>query len=195
MANHAKGVHPVESPALRILGRAVALLTSAAMGLAALALLMSLALIGWAVVMRYAFNAAPTWVDDLVGFNLVAIVMLAAAQTLRHGEHIGVDLLTGNLSARGRRWAAGWAALATGVIALVLVLNGTGTALLARSLGLLTEGALEWPTWRLMLLMPVGGALLLLAAIEQLWRAMAGLPLAGAHTSVDDLKINPQAPR
>ena len=106
-----------------------------------------------------------------------------------------MDLLTASLSARGRRWAAGWAALATGAIAVVLVLNGTGTALLARSLGLLTEGALEWPTWMLMLLMPVGGALLLLAAIEQLWRAVAGVPLPRPHSPVDAAPLEKPEPR
>ncbi len=161
--------------ALRVLGRTVGLLADAAMALAATGLLVSFALIGWAVVMRYAFNAAPVWVDDVVGFNLVAIVMLAAAQTLRHGEHIGVDLLVVRLSDKGRRWAQAWAALATGAFACVLIFNGWDTAMLARTLGLLTEGSLEWPTWWLMLLMPVGGALLLLAAIEALWRVLAGL--------------------
>ena len=174
-----------EGPALRALGRGVGLLAGAAMALAAAGLLVSLALIGWAVVMRYVFNAAPVWVDDIVGFNLVAIVMLAAAQTLRSGEHIGVDLLVGYLSAGGRRWAQAWAALATAAIAGVLIVNGWGTAMLARTLGLLTEGSLEWPTWWLMLLMPVGGALLLLAAVEALWRVVAGAPPAGKPAHAD----------
>jgi TRAP-type C4-dicarboxylate transport system permease small subunit len=60
--------------------------------------------------------------------------------------------------------------------------------MLARMLGLLTEGQLEWPTWLLMLLMPVGGLLLLLAAVEALWRALAGLPPVGgdAHAAKVD---------
>jgi C4-dicarboxylate transporter DctQ subunit len=170
------------SPALHALGRVVAVLCAAAMALAAALLLMSLALIGYAVLMRYLFNAAPVWVDELVGLALVGIVMLAAAQTLRDGEHINVDLLITRLAGRAQRAAQAWAALATGMIALVLIWNGWGTAMLARMLGLLTEGALEWPTWLLMLLMPVGGALLLLAAIEALWRVLAGLPPTGkAH--------------
>jgi TRAP-type C4-dicarboxylate transport system permease small subunit len=165
---------PAKSPALRALGRAVRMLSAAAMGVAALSLLVSFVLIGWAVVARYAFNAAPVWVDEVVGFALVAIVMLAAAQTLRRDEHIGVDLLVTRLSGAGRRAARVWAAAATGIIAVVLIVNGWGTAQLARQLGLLTEGSLEWPTWWLMMLMPVGGALLLLAAIEALWRAAVG---------------------
>ncbi len=172
-----------EGTALRILGEAVAFLSGAAMALSAAGLLLSLVLIGWAVIMRYAFNAAPVWVDEVVGFLLVAIVMLAAAQTFRRGEHIGVDLLVDRLSAKGKRWALGWAAVVTAIVALVLVLNGMQTAMLARMLGLLTEGHLEWPTWWLMLLMPVGGALLLLAAVESLWRAITGqiLTFASSH--------------
>ena len=181
MSIEPEGAHAAEGPALRTLGSVVRVLSGVAMAVAAASLLVCLALIGWAVVMRYLFNAAPVWVDDIVGFALVAIVMLAAAQVLRRGEHIGVDLLVGRLPSAGRRWARGWAALATMAISAVLIVNGWETASLARTLGLLTEGALEWPTWILMLLMPVGGALLMLAAIEALWRAVAGAsPIQGS---------------
>jgi len=146
------------------------------MALAALALLASLALIGWAVVQRYAFNAAPVWVDEVVGFALVAIVMLSAAQALRDGEHIGVDLLVERLSPQRRRWVHLWSALGAAAFSVVLIVNGWGTAMLAKTLGLVTEGSLEWPTWWLMLLMPVGGAALLLASIEAFWRAALGVP-------------------
>lgn len=176
MTRDARSPEPAEGRALRAFGRLVAALSGAAMALAAAALLVSLALIGWAVVMRYGFNAAPVWVDEVVGFALVAVVMLAAANALRRGEHIGVDLLVERLPAGGRRWIRAWSALATAAIALVLIFNGWDTAMLAKMLGLVTEGWLEWPTWQLMLFMPVGGALLLLAAIEALWRALAGLP-------------------
>lgn len=185
MSRELDGAAVREGPALRALGRVVSVLAGAGMALAAVSLLASLALIGWAVVMRYVFNAAPVWVDEVVGFALVAVVLLAAAQTLRHGGHIGVDLLVGQLPRAGRRWAQAWAAVATAAIATVLIVNGWETAALARMLGLLTEGSLEWPTWWLMLLMPVGGALLLLAAVEALWRAIVGLPPTGTPAHAD----------
>lgn len=166
-------------PALRALGRVVRTVAGAAMALAALALLASLALIGWAVVRRYAFNAAPVWIDEVVGFALVAVVMLSAAQALRDGEHIGVDLLIERLAPQRRRWVRLWAALGAATFAVVLIVNGWDTAMLARALGLVTEGSLEWPTWWLMLLMPAGGVLLLLASIEALWRALAGVTPVG----------------
>ena len=86
------------------------------------------------------------------------------------------------LGDKGRRWALGWAAVVTACVALVLIVNGWETAMLARMLGLLTEGHLEWPTWWLMLLMPVGGALLLLATVESLWRAITGQVLTFKNT-------------
>ena len=172
-----------ESTALRILSQAVATLCSAAMALSAIGILISFALIGWAVVMRYFFNAAPAWVDELVGHLLVATVMLAAAQTFRRGEHIGVDVLVQRLSPTGKRWAMVWAAVACGVVAVVLVVSGWHTAMLARTLGLVTEGHLEWPVWWLMLLLPLGGAMLLLATIEVLWRTWVGQPLRFAPAS------------
>ncbi len=165
-----------EGRALRGYSRFVAAVAQVAAALAAAALLVGLALIGWAVVMRYAFNRAPVWVDDIVGFSLVAVVMLAAADTLRRGQHFGVDVLVTRLAPGGRRWAQAWSALATIAIAAVLVVNGWQSAMFARMLGMVTEGQLEWPVWALMLFMPFGGALLLLAAIEQLWRALAGVP-------------------
>jgi len=158
------------------------------MAISALAMLLSFVLIGWSVVMRYLFNDAPVWVDDLVGIALVAIVMLAAAQSLRHAEHIGVDILVTRLAPRARRLARIWAALATIAISLVLIINGWETAMLARTLGLVTEGALEWPTWMLMLLMPIGGALLLLAAAEVLWRALIGADLVQTGHSTEGLE-------
>ncbi|MFO1299591.1 MAG: TRAP transporter small permease [Burkholderiaceae bacterium] len=175
-----EGEAPPEGSALRALGGVVRAVAGVAMALAALALLASLVLIGWAVVQRYALNAAPVWVDEVVGFALVAVVMLSAAQALRDGEHIGVDLLVERLPAQRRRWVHAWSALAAAAFAVVLIVNGWGTAMLARTLGLVTEGSLEWPTWWLMLLMPVGGVLLLLASIEAFWRAAVGVPPAHA---------------
>jgi len=178
--------HPApESRALRAFARLVSGLAALAMAIAAACLLVALALIVWAVVMRYAFNAAPTWVDDIAGFALVAVVMLAAAETLRRGEHIGVDLLVSNLSPLARRWANGWAALATAAIAAVLIAKGWEASAFAHQLGLLTEGQLEWPTWCLMLFMPLGGALLLAAAIEALWRAVADAPATAVPTPIE----------
>ena len=149
-------------------------------------MLVSLALIAWAVVMRYAFNRAPAWVDDAVGFLLVGIVMLAAAQVLRRGEHIGVDLLTARLPERGRRFADAWAALGALAAALVLVANGWSTAMFSRTLGIVAEGNVEIPVFWVQLLLPLGGLMMALVALEALARIAAGaLPLAAPRRELE----------
>jgi TRAP-type C4-dicarboxylate transport system permease small subunit len=162
--------------ALALAARAIGLAADGAAALSALGVLASLALITWAVVMRYAFNRAPVWVDDIVGFMLVGIVMLGAAQVLRRGEHIGVDLLTARLSERARRWAEGWSALAVLAVALIFVVNGWRTAMFSKQLGIVADGRVEIPVYWLQLLLPLGGLLLALAALEALLRLAGGAP-------------------
>jgi C4-dicarboxylate transporter, DctQ subunit len=158
--------------ALALAARLLAAAANGAAALSALGVLVSLALIAWSVVMRYAFNRAPVWVDDVVGFLLVGIVMLGAAQVLRRGEHIGVDLLTSRLPPRAQRWAEAWSALAALAVSLVFVVNGWRTAMFSRSLGIVAEGRIEIPVFWLQLLLPLGGLLLALAALEALLRAV-----------------------
>lgn len=155
-------------------------LSQAAIAASAAAVLASLALVTWAVAMRYGFNRPPAWVDDTVGFLLVGIVMLGAAQTLRRGEHIGVDLLTSRLSPRARRWADAWAAIAALAASLVLVVNGWNTAMFSRSLGIVAEGNVEIPVFWVQLLLPLGGLMMALVALEALARLAAGAPSLAA---------------
>lgn len=175
----------LEPLALQVYSRWVGRLAHAAQVLSAVGILFTLVAIGAAVVLRYVFNAAPVWVDELVGFTLVAVVLLAAAASLRHGEHIAVDLIFSRLGPVGRRRMVLWSALATLAVAVLLVVNGYSAIALAQMLGLLTEGYLEWPVWILMLLVPAGGVLLALAAIEVGWRAWCGVPLV-SHAPNDD---------
>lgn len=162
--------------ALALAARVLGALSQAATAVSALGVLVSLALIAWAVAMRYAFNRPPAWVDDAVGFLLVLIVMLAAAQVLRRGEHIGVDLLTSRLGPRARRWADAWVALAALAASLVFVANGWSTAMLSRQLGIVAEGNVEIPVYWVQLLLPLGGLMMALAALEALVRVAAGAP-------------------
>jgi TRAP-type C4-dicarboxylate transport system permease small subunit len=164
-------------PALAVFERIVGAITWVATALSAACVLVALAFVAYGVVMRYVFNAAPTWVDDTVGYMLVGIVMLAAATTLRQGAHISVDILTSRLTGARRRIADAWSMLAVLAFSLVLIVNGWQTAMFSRTLGLNTTGNVEVPVFWLQLLMPLGGVLLLLASIEGLLRIALGIPL------------------
>lgn len=169
-----------EPAALRLLGRLIGIVNALALTMSAFGVLVSLALIAWSVLMRYVFNKAPIWVDEVVGFMLVAIVMLAAADVLRRGEHIGVDLFTANLKGRARLWVQAWSSVSVFAVALILIVNGWQTAMFSKMLGIVTEGHLEWPVYWLMLLLPLGGLLLLATAIEAIVRLALGAPSLAA---------------
>jgi TRAP-type C4-dicarboxylate transport system permease small subunit len=142
--------------------------------LAAIALLASMALIVYSVVMRYGFNQPIAWVDELVGYLLVACVMLAAADALREGEHIAVDIVTERLSARGKRLTAVLGLLAVAASALLLVIEGWDMVAFSRMVGLLSNGYMAVPMWIPQALVPIGACALLLAAIAALGAAWRG---------------------
>lgn len=153
--------------------KAIGVVTDAGVAASAAGVLVSLALIAWSVVMRYVFHRPPVWVDDVIGFLLVGIVMLASAQALRRGEHIGVDLLTARLGPRGRRWARAMALLAVLAVCAIFVVNGWQTAMFAKQLGIVTEGQVELPAWLLQLAIPLGGVMMGLVALEGLAHLLA----------------------
>jgi TRAP-type C4-dicarboxylate transport system permease small subunit len=161
---------------VRVTDRIVGTVAAVARALSALGILAALVLIFYAVVMRYFFNRPPLWIDDTVGYMLVGVVMLGAAATLREGEHISVDMLTGRLHGRARRWAEAWAMASVAAISLMLIVNGWQTAMSSKLLGIMTTGHLEYPIYTLQLLLPLGGLTMLLVALEALLRLALGAP-------------------
>jgi C4-dicarboxylate transporter DctQ subunit len=161
---------------VRLLDRAIGLLCLIGAGIAALVLLASLGLVGYSVVMRYFMNRPIPWVDELVGYGLVALVMLAAADALRRGEHIAVDLVTSRLAERWRRVSLAMGHVAVLVVGTALAIGGWQTAAFSRMLGIYSTGYLAMPIHLPQLLIPVGGALLALAALAGLLRMATGQP-------------------
>jgi TRAP-type C4-dicarboxylate transport system permease small subunit len=150
---------------MKQIDRLVRALARLGIALAAIALLASMFLIGYSVVMRYFLNRPAAWVDELSGYLLVAAVMLAAADALLEGEHIAVDILTERLSARGRRWTLLGGLIAVALSALLLAVEGVDMVGFSRKVGLMSNGYLEVPMWIPQLLVPTGSALMLAAAV------------------------------
>lgn len=174
------------SGALYQLERMVGFIVDGAIGLAALGILASAALIGYSVFMRYVLNAPPTWIDDSIGFMLAGIVMLGSASTLRKQKHICADTFTSRLGSRGLFWADMWGWVSVSAVSVVLILNGWETAMFSKMLGIYTNGNVQIPVFLLQLLLPVGGALMLLVSIEGALRRWGGV------SAVADVEINEQ---
>ncbi|MEZ5851559.1 MAG: TRAP transporter small permease [Hyphomicrobiaceae bacterium] len=140
----------------------------------ALMLLVILALISWSVGARYFANRPLPWADDLSGMLLVAMVGLGAAEALRRGDHIAIDILSGRAHGGLARLRDAWAAMAVLVFAVVLGWSTYGQIKFAYDFEAYTPGEVEVQSWIPMLPMLLGWALLALAALGQVVEAFWG---------------------
>ena len=161
---------------MRLVERLIHWLCALGVAIAAVAILLSLALIGYSVVMRYFVNDPVPWVDELVGYLLVVSVMLGAGEALRRGEHISVDIVTERLGPRSKRIAQLFGVAAVALTAAILVWEGWATVAFSRMAGVISNGYLATPMWLPQLAVPVGSAILLLTAIAVFIAVLRGDP-------------------
>ncbi|NYT78432.1 TRAP transporter small permease subunit [Alcaligenaceae bacterium] len=165
-------VEPDDGPWLIAYGKFVKALCRVTLAIATILVIFDLVVVGVAVLMRYLFSVPMLGGDEVVAFSLTAIVMFAAPDVLRRNGHIGVDILIDLLPARIVPWTRIWACLAVFATSALLIINGWKAVALSRMIGSLTEGHLELPIWMLQLLLPLGGVLLAIVAMEILWRSI-----------------------
>jgi TRAP-type C4-dicarboxylate transport system permease small subunit len=123
------------------------------------------------VFSRYVLQATFQWYDEVARLCFVWMVFLGAASAVRRGAHFRLHLLIDRLGPRSRRVND----LVVGL--LVVVFGGV----------LVAGGAAMWPVARrqvsdsleLSMLwfygaLPVGGALMILFSLPQLWRLTRG---------------------
>lgn len=133
-------------------------------------------LTGYSVFWRYVLGVPITWIDELSGYLVVSLVMVGVAEALRRGDHINVDLLVGRLGPRGQRLVAIWGMLAVIAFGAVLLADAVDAVLGVHAMGLVSEGYLEIGMWIPQSAIVLGAAMLILAAVVALIRALAGFP-------------------
>jgi TRAP-type C4-dicarboxylate transport system permease small subunit len=133
----------------------------------ALALFAIAAIIGAQIVSRE-LNTVFAGADDLTAYSVAASAMLPLAYAFRHGAHIRVDLVIGNLRGAARF------AMETLVLALALAI----AAMLAYALGDLAhdswlfddvaQGTVPWKLWIPQAMAAAGAALLAVSLLDDL---------------------------
>lgn len=124
-----------------------------------------LGVVVYGVVLRYVFNNAPPYVEQVALLLVISVAMFGAAAGVRDAGHIGLDSLVTLLSARLQRWCS----LAVHVLGIVF-----GLALLAGSAEMaLSTYASTIPTLGLSeafryLPVLIGGVLIAMFSIEHL---------------------------
>ncbi|MEX2291114.1 MAG: TRAP transporter small permease [Mycobacteriales bacterium] len=138
---------------------------------AALAAAAALAII--AVVMRYVFNILIFWSEEAVIYLVLLSVFVGAVITLRHDEHVRVDLLPLLLKGRARLAVQVAASLLT--LVYLGVIGGYGWVLLFEPAASNTvTPALKLPLWVVYFALPLGLTLMFLRMLEVLFRQLTG---------------------
>ncbi len=150
--------------------RAADLLIRLGGGLAALLILVMFAIVTYAVTQRYVFNAPLMWGDELIGYLLVATVMLGAAEAFRCGDHIAIDLVASRAKGRQRLLLGLLIDLSVIVFSGILGWSAWKSIQFARAFGSYSVGYIEIETWIPQVPLVFGAGLLTLAAVADMIR-------------------------
>ncbi len=119
------------------------------------------------VFSRYVMGATFAWYDDVARLCFVWMIFLGAAVAVRRGAHFRVHLFIDRFSARSRRAVDIGVSLAVVGFGVILLAGGIGIAPIARRQ---VTDALEISMLWFYGALPVGGVLMILFALPQLWR-------------------------
>jgi len=123
------------------------------------------------VYSRYVMHATFQWYDEVARLCFVWMIFLGAAVAVRRGAHFRLHLLVDRLGPAGRRRVDLIDTLI--VIAFATVLVAGGIAILPVARRQVTD-ALEISMVWFYGALPVGGTLMILFALPQLWKLLRG---------------------
>jgi len=115
---------------------------------------------------RYVMRATFQWYDEVARLCFVWMIFLGAAVAVRRGGHFRLHLLIDRFGANARRRADLLVTVIVIAFAAVLVAGGIAIASLARRQ---VTDALELSMLWFYSALPVGGALMIVFALPQLW--------------------------
>lgn len=141
--------------------------------LSSLLILAILIITAVSVFNRYFLGRPLMGVDEATGFLVVAIVMFGAAEALRRGDHIRIDLLFDRVGPKSRWWLELWSLASVIAFAVLLLVTSWHTVVFSRQFGAYSTGYLSLPMWIPQSTMVAGAVLLGLAALAAMLRLFA----------------------
>ncbi|WEX73928.1 TRAP transporter small permease [Sinorhizobium numidicum] len=158
----------VLAPTTRVLG----LVSSVALWLAGLGLVLMSAAIAYQVFMRYVMNSSPSWTDAAATMLMTWFIFLGAAVGVRERYHLGFDVLLANAGPRASR-------IMRTISDLVVLGFGFGMVFYGSQLIAGTWNtripALDLPGGMSYLPVTTGGVLICLFTLEHLLQRFGGL--------------------
>jgi C4-dicarboxylate transporter, DctQ subunit len=151
----------------RVLTRIENVLAASALGLATLIAIV-------AVLLRYIFGIFLFWSEEAIIYLIIYSTFLGAVITLRHNEHVNVDIVGPFLKKRGKRVVAVIGAAFT-VVYLVCIGFYAWLLLFEPFSTSTSTPSLKLPLWVVEAAVPIGLTLMLLRALEILVRTARGI--------------------
>ena len=126
----------------------------------------------WQVITRFLMASPSSYTEELARFLLIWIGILGAAYALRTRAHLGIDLITHKVGARGR---LGIEILVNSMIILfalfVMIIGGTRLVLLTLDLEQ-TSASMGLMMGYIYLVLPLSGALMIIYASNAIYEAV-----------------------
>ena len=142
-----------------------------AMYIACACLLGLLSVVVYGVVLRYVFNNAPPYVEQVALLLVISVAMFGAAAGVRDAGHIGLDSLVAALSARVQFWCSLVVFVLSIVFGLALMAGSVEMAISTYASTIPTLGLSE--AWRYLPVV-LGGILIAAFSIEHLIARLQG---------------------
>src|SRR6266853_1829455 len=141
------------------------------MYLACICLAGLLIVVVYGVVLRYVFNDAPPYVEQVALLLIIAVAMFGASAGVRDAGHIGLDSLVMALPERAQFWCEFVVYVLTIVFALALFAGGAAMAASTRGSTIPTLGISEAIRYAPIL---IAGVLITLFSVEHVIALLSG---------------------
>jgi len=126
-----------------------------------------------AVILRYVFNYVIFWSEEAVIYLIILSTFVGAVITLRHNEHVNIDILPVLLGERGKRVIAVIGALVT--VLYCAIIGGFAWVMITEPAARSSfTPAMKLPLWFVQLSLPIGLTLMFVRALEILYRVARG---------------------
>lgn len=143
--------------------------------LSGLSILVIGCIVSYEVVMRCFFKAPTSWVLEISIYLCLASVFLAGGYALKEKHHINVDVVTSKLSPRNQILFQIISLVMALIYTLVLTWKGAGMAIESFRMHEVSPTVLNVPMVIPHSLLPIGGVMLLLEFLRQIWDGVADL--------------------
>ena len=143
-----------------------------AMYLACICLVGLLSVVVYGVVLRYVFNDAPPYVEQVALLLVISVAMFGASAGVRDAGHIGLDSLVAVLPQRAQFWCEAVVYVLCVVFAILLFAGGVEMAVSTHGSTIPTLGLSEAVRY---LPVVMAGVLIALFSIEHLIAQFTGL--------------------